>query len=130
MFYDFSFTIPANTPITAQVTRTCLVSPGCVDRVMVIFPTGCAALVHVRILRATHQLWPSNLDGAFASESEFLDFVENYPLDDPPFEFILSGWNEDDTYSHTIIVRFNIILVERDKKKGVADQLRSRFGLT
>ena len=130
MFYNFPLTIPANTPITAQVTRTCLVSPGRVDRVMVIFPTGCVALVHVRILRATHQLWPSNLDEAFASESEFLDFVENYPLNDPPFEFILSGWNDDDTYSHTITVRFNIRSFEEGGHGGLVEHLRAQFGLS
>ena len=124
MFYDYTLTIPPNTLITKPVTKIVTVSPGLVDRVMIIFPTGVAALAHIRILRGTHQVWPSNLDGDFASDGEFLDFSENYPLQDAPYEFILSGWNDDDSYTHKLIVRFNITPLERKSVPGLAERLR------
>ena len=129
MFYDFVLTIPANTPVSKPVASTGVVCPGRVDRVMIIFPPGAAGLAHIRIARGSHQLWPSNLDGSFASDGEFLDFSENYPLDDSPFEFIISGWNDDDTYDHSITVRFNIVPVEQAAKPGLTDQIKTFLGV-
>jgi len=130
MFFDFSLTIPHNTTYAQPVSLLCPVSPGVVDRLMLIFPTGCAGLAHVRIYRASHQVWPTNLDGSFASDGEFLDFTENYVLDNEPYAFVLSGWNEDDAYDHTVIVRFNIVALPKDKASSLTDAVRNMLGMT
>lgn len=128
MFYSFDLTIPPNTPAAYPVGMACVVSSGVVNRVMVVFPTGCATLAHVRVLRSSHQLWPSNLDGSFASDGEFLDFDEDYPVSDLPFEFTLLGWNDDDTYSHTVTLRLGIVAAPPPPVPGLAERVRALFG--
>jgi hypothetical protein len=96
---------------------------------MVIFPTGCACLAHVRVFRSAHQLWPSNLDGSFASDGEFLDFDEDYPVLDFPFELLFAGWNDDDTYPHTITLRLGITQPAAPAQPSLADRVRQLLGV-
>jgi hypothetical protein len=130
MFYSFDLQIPANTPEAHPVSLDCPVSSGVVNRVMVIFPIGVATLAHVRVFRSSHQLWPSNLDGSFASDGEFLDFAENYPVMDLPHEFTFSGWNDDDTYAHTITLRIGITAPEPPAQPSLTDRVRAMMGLS
>jgi len=128
MFYSFDLTIPANTPAGSPVSQVCVVSSGVVNRVMFVFPTGCATLAHVRVYRAGHQLWPSNLDGSFASDGEFLDFDEDYPVSDLPWEFTFVGWNDDDTYSHTVTLRLGIVAPAAPAAPSLAERVLALFG--
>jgi hypothetical protein len=128
VFYSFDLTIPANTPAAYPVSLLCAVSSGVVERVMVVFPTGCATLAHVRVFRGAHQLWPSNLDGSFASDGEFLDFDEDYPVLDAPFELTFTGWNDDDTYSHTVTLRLGMTQPAALAAPSLADRVRALLG--
>lgn len=130
MFYDFPLLIPANTTPVKPVSMDCTICPGVIDRVMFIFPPGAAGLAHVRVARGGHQLWPSNLDGSFASDGEFLDFTESYSLDETPYTLLFSGWNLDDTYSHTITLRLGITQPQSKAKPGLVDSLRASLGLS
>jgi hypothetical protein len=127
MFYSFDLLIPARTTIDHPVSLACVVSSGVVERVMVIFPTGCATLAHVRVFRSAHQLWPSNLDGSFASDGEFLDFDEDYPVLDSPFEFTMRGWNDDDTYSHTVTLRLGVVQQPAPSQPSLAERVMQLF---
>ena len=128
MFYSFDLTIPANTSPYYPVSLLCPVSSGTVSRVMFVFPTGCATLAHVRVYRSSHQLWPSNLDGSFASDGEFLDFDEDYPVLDAPFELLFTGWNDDDTYSHTVTLRLGVVQAEAPAQPTLAERVRALLG--
>ena len=109
MFYDVSLSVPSLTLEAAPVSVLVGVSAGVVSRVSVMFPPGCAGLVHVRIFRSSHQVWPSNLDGSFASDGERIEFQEDYSVMDAPFEFRIVAWNDDDTFQHTVGVRLGIL---------------------
>ena len=109
MYYDVAVTVPCQTPASLPVVVSCPVSAGTVARVAVAFPPGCAGLVHVRVFRSAHQVWPSNLDGSFAADDERIEFQEDYPVGDSPFEFVVKAWNDDDTFAHCVNVRFNIL---------------------
>jgi hypothetical protein len=108
VFYEFPLTIPANTPATAPTQQTVELSPGTISRVELQFPRGCVGLVHVKVLHALHQVWPTNPDGDISSEGYNVAWSDDYDLSEPPFQFILSGYNLDDSFPHTIIFRFQL----------------------
>jgi len=108
MIYEKRITIPANTPQTAPTLERFRVHPGTLEQVEIEFPTGCAGLVHVQILYQDVQTWPSSLDQDFSGNGSYLVFKETLEVVKAPFEFTIRGWNEDDTYSHTPIIRLQI----------------------
>lgn len=112
MFYETRLTIPKNTPATAPVSTVLYVHPGVVTQVEVFFPPGCAALARIQIYLWEHQAWPSNVDSYFTGDGTQIVFPEDLELVDPPFEFTIYGWNLDDTYSHTPIIRVQVTPVE------------------
>lgn len=113
VLYSYDLVLPASTAKTSPVTRDCAVAPGRLERVMVVFPPGCAKLAHLKIMHWSQQLYPSNEDGDLAGDAEVLDFPEDLDLTERPYMMRLVGWNEDDTYGHTLVVRFNVIRVPK-----------------
>ena len=109
MYYDYAFTIPANTTQTAPTTQACHLCHGVIHRVEIDFPYGCAGLVHLQILHALHQLWPTNPEGAFNADDFVIGYNEHHALADTPPILTLQGWNLDDTFDHTLQVRFGIL---------------------
>lgn len=119
MLYEFSLAIPANTPATAPVSVDAPLAPGRVAQVGILFPTGCAGLVHARIFRSNHQVWPSNPDGHIIGNGQEVTWPEDYDLDDAPFGFVCHGFNRDDTYPHVLTFRFAVI--DADKAKATQE---------
>lgn len=125
MFFEYSLTIPANTPATAPVETEAVLAPGTVSEVAIQFPRGCVGLAHVQIWRSEHQVWPVNLDGNIAGENAIIDWDEDYDLDDDPFTFTLRGWNLDDSYAHTITFRFALLPLDTGQAtRGAGGLLR------
>src|SRR5574341_393433 len=114
MIYETRLTIPKNTPATSPQTAVIPVHPGIVKRLEIVFPAGCVGLVHLQVFYWEHQIWPSNPDADFSGDDAHLEFEEDLEIVDLPFEFRVEGWNLDDTYEHTPIVRVLIIPFERD----------------
>ena len=106
MFYSVDLAIPANTLVTAPVSLRVPLPPGTVRQVDVMVPRGHAGLSHLQIFRGANQVWPTNPDGNFNGDDVVITWQEDYDLDDAPFEFVLRAWNEDDTFAHTLTVRF------------------------
>lgn len=112
MNYVFDLAIPANTTKASPVSELHRLTHGIIHRVEVSFPPGCAGLAHVVILRGLHQLWPTNPEGSFHSDSYTSQWNDYHRLFAEPFAVVLKGWNLDDTYPHTITVR--LALLERE----------------
>jgi len=106
MFYEFDLAIPANTPASAPAELTVDLSPGTITMVEVQFPSNCVGLVHARILDGVHQVWPTSLDTDIAGEAQNVRWSEEYDLLELPYQLTLQGWNDDDTYQHTLTFRF------------------------
>lgn len=109
MIYEYDLTVPANTPKNAQVSQDCKLAYGVIHYLGVQFPTGCVGLVHVHINDAIHQVFPTNPDGTFKGDGVVIEGRVLEKLYNPPFILTLWGWNLDDTYDHTVTVRFWII---------------------
>lgn len=108
MFFVYPSTIPANAPASPTQFTLAQVSPGTVKKVEIQFPSGCAGLVSVWILRGLTQVWPLNPDKQFIADGETISFDEDYPMLQGPFEFRIFFANLDDTYAHTVTVRLQI----------------------
>lgn len=132
MFPAFPVTSPKSTLRSAPTVVEAALPAGVVSWVGVQFPTGCGGLVHARILRAGHQVWPTNLDEDLSSDGFIVSWRERYPLLDPPYAFRLEVWNDDDTYQHKVTVFFEV----EESRPGPAapagqsllDRLRSLVG--
>lgn len=108
MFYSFNLTIPANTDKINAVNQVCKLTYGIIRHVAIGFPPGPKGLAHIVIYRYEHQVWPTNTDGSFAWDNHTIEFTEEFDLTERPHTLSLRGWNEDDTYPHTITVRFEL----------------------
>lgn len=108
MFDAFGVTAPPSTLRSAPAVGTASLPAGTVTWVGVQFPTGCGGLVHARILRSGHQVWPSDLDEDISSDGFIVSWRERYSLVDPPYAFRLEVWNDDDTFPHLVTVFFEV----------------------
>ena len=128
MLYEYPLTIAANTAEAAAVTMDAPLAPGTVARVDVQFPRGCVGLVHVQIWRSEHQVWPGNVDGNISAEGLVVSWPEDYDLEDEPLTLSLRGWNNDDTYPHTITFRFSVLPLDAKQEARESAGLLRRIG--
>lgn len=113
MIYQVDLTLPAQTKQTAPVTTEITVPHGRVARVALLFPSGCAGLAHVQIYRNAFQLWPTTPGRSFAGDGHLLSFEEAYRLTSAWNCLVVSGWNDDDSYSHTVSVWIDVLPIEQ-----------------
>lgn len=129
MIYEKSLTIPKNTPQTALVETTIYVHPGVLQRVSIYFPPGPSGLAHVSLWYWERQLAPANPDSDFIGDDLLIDLPEDLEIVDPPFEFRVRGWNEDDTYPHTPVVRLQVIPFDRSQTALLGMLVASQAGV-
>ena len=108
MDYDFDLSIPANTPESDPVTVEFKVPAGMITRVRIMIPEGCFGLVHVRIMHYEYQVWPSNPGEWYEGDGVQIEFDESYRLEEDWNPIRIEGYNEDDTYDHTIRVGLSV----------------------
>lgn len=113
MDYWAAITVPITATAQAPKRKEVLVCPGVVKQVWLFFPKGHVGTTKIRILRFEHQIWPTNLDGWYLGDGTTIEFPENYPLLVRPYVLNIEGYNTSTTYSHTVYVRFTILLEER-----------------
>ena len=109
MIFSGELTIPANTTIFRPVRIVLPVSLGTVRHVWVRWHWGSANLCGARGLYRTFAQWPLAVGEWFYSSVPGLDFDENIVLDQDPLEIVLEGYNDDDTYPHSVWFAFNIV---------------------
>jgi hypothetical protein len=104
MIYQAELVIPANTLQSEPYFVDFTLPKGVITRLAILFPFGCAGLVHVQIFHNEWQAWPTTRDKSFIGDDTHLAFTENYVLGDA-WNFIrVVGWNNDDSYEHTVNV--------------------------
>lgn len=110
MQFTYELTIPPNTVKTNPETQVCKLTYGTVKRVFICFPPGPKGLAHIVIKRFESQVWPTNPDGDFAWDNFVFIIEDEFNMESGPFTVKLVGWNEDDTYEHTVTVMFNVLI--------------------
>jgi len=109
VFYSFELELPADTSEDAPVELKANLTWGVITHVEIEFPPGCAGLAKVAILHRRRQVWPTNIDEWFYSDGRIISWEEYFELLEAPFELTILGYNDDDTFQHTPIVRFEIL---------------------
>jgi len=112
MFYVMPLLIPANTDITAPVEEELTLTYGVIQRVEIEFPPGCAGLAHVKISYHEFDLYPSNPGHYFSGDGFTVAFDDSFPVTEVPHAVKIIGYNEDDTFDHTVTVRISVRLPE------------------
>lgn len=109
MIYTFKLPLSpgteAETPAVSQINLTV----GVLKTIEIMYPAGCAGQVGVRIKERERVIFPSNPDEWFIDDDRVVRWSENYKILPQHVRFKLEGYNEDDTYTHTIYFRFNIL---------------------
>lgn len=123
MLFRHSLTIPANTSRANPTTSMANVIPGTLRHVSVSFPPGCAGLAHVAVLYQEHQIIPANTGAYLAWDDLTLAWPEDILLNEVPHQLKLLGWNEDDSYPHTVVFRFDILETRRQRIGQIAARL-------
>lgn len=106
MFYEFKLTVTRATTDKAPIIEDLQLDRGVVTMVEVLFPPGCFELVHLRIFRETHPVWPSNADGFLAGDTFPIRWTDEFEVLETPFVLQAHAWNEDQDFDHTITIRF------------------------
>lgn len=109
MLYGGSVTVPQNTAETSPVVTYFKVSHGVLTRVLFYPRPGHAGLCHAKVYRRTHQIVPADLEQDLHGDAYPIIFDEWHEIFGRPYELKVVAWNEDDTYSHTFDIWFEVI---------------------
>lgn len=129
MLFEASITIPKSTTQASPEEVILKIAHGIISWVSVSFPPGCVFLVHCVILHHEHQIAPSTEGMSLAGDTFPIEWEEYYESYQPPYELKIKGWNEDDTYPHTITVRVAILPRKAIIALAIVDAIKSVFGM-
>lgn len=111
--YSIDKTFTAGTAKSTAETQTLEVASGTIKQLRLLFPSGCANLVHVRVFYRGRQILPSNTDKEFIGDDVNINIPLHEEIPDEPAQLVISGWNTD-TFDHQITGEVVIL----SKKRG------------
>ncbi len=129
MLFQASITLPKSTLKTAPIRAALPIANGVITKFMVRPRPGHNALAHCIILLHEHQIAPSVRDMDFRGDTFPIDWEDYLEVSQPPYELIIEGWNDDDTYPHTFDVYVAVISKSFTLGQIVSDALRNIFSL-
>lgn len=109
MLYSLQLTVEPLIPITTPSSETLKVTKGKVNKITVLFPPGCCTLVGVWFEYHTVQILPWARNKQLFGAGNMLEFSLSIPIDTEPYEVIVYGYSEDDTFDHTVYITVNVI---------------------
>ncbi len=108
MRFNYEFTVPKNTPVSAPYQRRVRLTPGVLKGVDVRFLAGCFLRVTFRLRDALLSLVPAAEGDALTGDNVTFQIPMNYRLTDRPYALILEGTSADSRYAHTLTVSLDI----------------------
>lgn len=128
MLYEYDLVVPANTLAASPASLEMPLSRGIITKIEAQFPAGCQGVVLVVVRRALHQVWPTNPDGQLKANAYVISTPEHYELLESPYQLQAYGWSPGTTYSHTITLRFTVLLPEVLRPVTRSDSIIERLG--
>ncbi len=131
MQYTAELTLPKGKNRQTQTSTKLKAVHGVIHRIDIVFPSGCAALVNVQIFVGGHPIAPSTEGQTYKGDNEVISFPEFEELRAALNTITISGWNEDEVYDHTILVRIYVLprwaLLPIGAVEGMVRSLKSLF---
>ena len=128
MLYNWIITVPKNTTRDNPVEQKLSLAIGIVTWYSVLFPPGCAGLVHAKIFHREHQIVPSKGDQDLSGDTFPIEWTDYYELYERPADFLARCWNEDDTYQHKVTIRIAVVPRRAVVPLAIVDAIKSAFG--
>jgi len=100
--YFFKLTIPANTPEDQPAVTTVEVEGEVLDELAYLIPRGWSALAHFSLFYGIKQIYPKEPGTWVTGDRLYRQVPIKWRLPESPCKLTLKGYNEDDTYPHTI----------------------------
>jgi len=129
MLYAKHVLFPADkTELTKTIERFSI-SKGWIYRAWVIFPPGCAGLVKIRIEHEGHPIIPINKSDYIKADNYTFELPMFYEVAEEPYGITFEGWNEDDTYDHTITLMLLVLpknyIMPIGATEGIMESIKS-----
>jgi len=107
--YTAKLTIPPNTPRDSPVSVSVSLKKAVLTRIFIRIPPGHEALAGLCVKYGRLQLWPAEPGTGLSGDDETLAWDEYFELTPDPTTLTLEGYNEDDKYEHSFLVRFTTL---------------------
>jgi hypothetical protein len=127
MLFQASITIPKNTISGVPVMVILGIAQGVITKIIVHPHPGHAGLAHCIIQFQGTQISPSTTDMDFRGDTFPIEWDEYLPIDQPPLELEILGWNEDDTYEHTFDIYVAMQPANVVAKQGALGNALNKF---
>ena len=129
MQYTKSITFSSGGSSTNQTSTTIKATKGIIHKIEIVFPSGCFGLVNLQIFTGGHPIAPSTFGQTYVGNDEIIILPEFIELRSDFNTITISGWNEDDTFEHTIRVRIYVlpeeVLLPAGATEGILAGLKS-----
>jgi len=114
MIYTYSLKVPVKTEKTSPVEKEVEVEGEVIDVIQIVIPWGHGALAGMAIFYGLEQIAPRPTGAWFRGNDQVIEWRELFTIPERKAKLKLIGYNKDDSYPHTFIVRFVV------HKRGVA----------
>ncbi len=119
MLFPVKVTVPANTLKTAAQETKVSLPRGVLSRIEFRFPPGPQFLLHLQLLYGSTVFSPFGADYDVAGDDEGVEDHPSLELPSDPTEVTVRGWNDDDSYPHSAIVRIEVVPEDVAKVLGI-----------
>jgi len=122
VYYPIKLSIPRNTSIYLPVRGDIHLTRGTTKYVRVIAPDGPYGLAGIMVHHRDSQICPWVRGEWICLNETVQTFPCEFPLDTPPYDLAVYGYNEDDYFQHTFEV--GIDFIEGEVDTGLVDFFR------
>lgn len=102
--YFRKLTIPANTPENKPVGIDIEVEGEVLSEIAYLIPPGWCALAHFALFYGIEQIYPEELGTWITGDNVFRVVPLKWNMPEWRTKISIRGWNEDDTYEHSVFV--------------------------
>jgi len=95
-------TIPAGTPKNAPVEKEVTVEGQILDEIAYLIPPGWCALAHFSVFYGIKQIYPYKPEIWVTGDNLYRVVPLKWPLPELKTKLTLKGYNEDNTFPHTV----------------------------
>lgn len=106
--FFYYLTVPKSTTQTSPLIVEFNLPIGIINRLWLEFPRGVSGLAGVQIYRGVTQVFPLPAGVWFRSDNAVFNFAFSHDMTTEPYFIELRGYNDDDTYQHTIWIGFEM----------------------